>query len=136
MGNHKQILKWGNSAGQTLAGHIPSTSLNSTATALTTDCWVKADFAATFLLLCEVTTFGAGTATFSIKCASDKDGTGAAAITGCETVAMTAIGHAVIQVSGGAITTAKPFICGYCITAGGTNVVKAVLVGLDPKFSP
>ena len=136
MGNQKQILKYGNSGGQTLAGHIPSTSLASTATSLTSNAWVKADFAATYLLLCEVTTFAAGTATFSIQCASDKDGTGAAAITGCETVAMTAIGHAVIQVSGGALTTAKPFICGYCVTAGGTNVCKAILVGLDPKFSP
>ena len=105
MSSQKQILRYGNSGGQTLAGHIPSTSLASTATSITTDGWVKADFAATYLLLCEVTTFAAGTATFSIKCASDKDGAGAAAITGCETVAMTAVGHAVIQLPGSAITS-------------------------------
>jgi hypothetical protein len=136
MGHQKQIIRYPNSGAQANAGHIPSTSLASGATTLTTDCWVKADFAATYLLLCEVTTHGGGSSTFSIRCASDKDGAGAAAITGCETVAMTAVGHAVIQVSGGALTTAKPFICGYAITAGGTNVCKAILVGLDPKFSP
>lgn len=135
MSTFKTNLKHGNSGGQTLAGHIPSTSLASTATSITTNGWMKASGARAYLLLCEVTTFAAGTATFSIQCATDKDGAGAAAITGSGTLAMTAVGHAILEVPGDLITSAAPYICGYCVTAGGTNVVKAVLVAVDPSYA-
>ena len=135
MSTFKTNIKHGNSGGQTLAGHIPSTSLASAATTITTNGYMKAVGARAYFLLCEVTTFAAGTATFSIFAATDKDGAGAAAITGAPTLAMTAVGHAILEVPGGLITSAAPFICGYCITAGGTNVVKAVLVAADPGYS-
>jgi hypothetical protein len=137
MSTFKTNLKHGNSGGQTLAGHIPSTSLNATTTTITTNGWMLASGARAYLLLCEVTTFGAGTATFSVQCATDKDGAGAAALTGfgAATVVMTAVGHAILEIPAGCITTAKPYICGYCVTAGGTNVVKAVLVAVDPAYT-
>jgi hypothetical protein len=137
MSIHKGNLKHLNSGGQTLAGHIPSTSLASTATSITTNGWAKAKSASAYFLLCEVTTFAAGTATFSIQCATDKDGAGAAALTGpgAATLVMTAVGHGILEIPAGCITDAAPFICGYCVTAGGTNVVKAVLVSVDPPHA-
>ena len=135
MSTYKQNLKYSNSGGQTLAGHIPSTSLASTATGITTNGWVKAGKCRAWFLLCEVTTFAAGTATFSFQYADDKDGTNAAAISGGPTVAMTAVGHAMIEMSDSAVPANK-YICGYCVTAGGTNVVKAILVQSDPAYSP
>jgi hypothetical protein len=136
MSTFKQNLKYPNSGGQTLAGHIPSTSLASGATTITTNGWVKGGSCARWILLCEVTTFAAGTAIFSFFSASDKDGTGAASITGTPSVTMTAVGHAMIELSDAMIPSAKPYICGYCITAGGTNVVKAIMVQADPAYSP
>jgi hypothetical protein len=136
MGHHKEVLKFANSGGQTLAGHIPSTSLNNTATNITSNGYVKADFAATYLLLCETTTHGGNTTTFKFFAATDKDGTSATVITGAPTSVHTAIGHTVIALSGALVTTAKPFICGYAISDTSTNVIKAIMVGLDPKYSP
>jgi hypothetical protein len=136
MSTFKQNLKHPNSGGQTLAGHIPSTSLASAATNITTNGWVKGGSCRAWRLACEVTTFAAGTAIFSFFSASDKDGAGAASIPGTPTVTMTAVGHATIEMSDAMIPSAKPYICGYCITAGGTNVVKAVMEQLDPAYSP
>ena len=136
MSHHKQILKYGASGAQAGAGHIPSTSLASTATALTTDCWVKADFAATYLLLCETTTHAGDTTTFKFYCATDKDGAGAALIAAAPTSVHTAVGHTVIAMPGSMVTTAAPFICGYAVSDTSTNVIKAIMIGLDPKFSP
>lgn len=136
MGNHKQILKFGNSGGQTLAGHIPSTSLANTATNITTNGWVKADFAATYLLLCETTTHAGDTTTFKFYCATDKDGAGAALIAAAPTSVHTAVGHTVIEMPGSMVATAAPFICGYAVSVTSTNVIKAIMIGLDPKFSP
>ena len=112
----KQVLKFGNSGGQTLAGHIPSTSLAYTATNITTNGWVKADFAATYLLLCETTTLAANTTTFKFNCATDKDGAGAALIAAAPTASHTAVGHASSPCRDRWLTTATPFICGYAVS--------------------
>ena len=136
MSTFKTNMKLGNSGGLTLAGHIPgATSLASTATSITTNGWMLASGARAYALICHCTTFAAGTATFSIQCATDKDGAGAAAITGSGTAVMTATGHTILEVSAGLIGTAAPYICGYCVTAGGTNVVGAELVALDPAYT-
>jgi len=135
MSTFKTNQKFPNSGGQTLAGHIPSTSLASTATAITTNGWVRGGGCRAWQLNCEVTTFAAGTATFQFFAATDKDGAGAAIITGSDSVVMTAVGHAKIELSDATIPAARPFICGYAITAGGTNVCKAVMLQLDPAYS-
>ena len=118
------------------AGHITTTSLASTATSITTGGWTKADSCRSLVAICTVSTFAAGTATFSLKVASDADGAGAAAISGAATLVLSAAGKGSFEVPASMVTSAKPFVCVYCVTAGGTNVVDAVLVKTDPGFSP
>lgn len=118
------------------AGHIPSTSLASTATSITTGGWTKADSCRALIGICTISTFAAGTATFSLKVASDADGSGAAAISGAETVVLSAAGKGKFEVPASMITSAKPYVCIYCVTAGGTNVVDATLLKADPGYSP
>lgn len=117
------------------AGHIPTTSLASTSTNITTGGWVKADNCRALVAICTVSTFAAGTATFSLKAASDANGTGAAAISGAETLVLSAAGKGKFEVPASLVTAAKPYVCLACTTAGGTNVVDATLLKVDPSYA-
>ena len=115
-------------------GHLTHVSLASTSSGQTTGAWVKAEKARAFLALCYCSTYAAGTATFSFKAATNADGAGAAAITGSETLVLSAAGRGVMELPASLVTTAAPYISITCTTAGGTNVVGGILVVLDPLF--
>lgn len=115
-------------------GHLPPTSLASTSSGQTTGAWVRAEKCRAFLAYCYVSTFAAGTATFSFKAASNADGTGAEAIAGSESLVLSAAGYGVMELAASLVTAAKPFISITCTTAGGTNVCGGVLVQLDPTY--
>lgn len=115
-------------------GHLPPTSLASTSSGQTTGAWVSAAKARAFLAYCYVSTYAAGTATFSFKAATNVDGAGAAAITGSETLVLSAAGYGVMELPASLVTAAAPYISITCTTAGGTNVVGGILVALDPSY--
>jgi hypothetical protein len=95
---------------------------------------VRADNCRALLAYCYVSTYAAGTATFSFKAATNKDGAGAAAITGSGTLVLSAAGYGVLEMPASLVTAAAPFISITCTTAGGTNVCGGILVLLDPTY--
>jgi hypothetical protein len=115
-------------------GHLPPTSLASTSSGQTTGAWVAATKARGFLAYCFVSTFAAGTATFSFKSATTADGAGAAAITGSATLVLSAAGYGVLELPASLVPAAAPYISITCTTAGGTNVCGGILVVLDPMY--
>jgi hypothetical protein len=115
-------------------GHLPPTSLASASSGQTTGAWVSAAKARAFLAYCYVSTFAAGTATFSFKAATNADGAGAAAITGSGTLVLSAAGYGVLELPASLVPAAAPYISITCTTAGGTNVCGGILVALDPMY--
>ena len=116
------------------SGHLAHVSLASTSSGQTTGAWVAATKCRGFLAYCYCSTFAAGTATFSFKAATNADGANAAAITGSETLVLSAAGRGVMELPASLVTTAAPYISITCTTAGGTNVVGGILAVLDPSY--